>query len=75
MNKEIEKKWSNIIAMALDEMNELRSMVSNGLETEGSEDLIRMFLQDLQMIKSEATIELLRLKLSEKDETKEGVEQ
>jgi hypothetical protein len=75
MNKEIEKKWSNIIAMDLDEMNELRSMVSNGLETEGSEDLIRMFLQDLQMIKSEATIELLRLKLSEKDETKEGVEQ
>jgi hypothetical protein len=72
-NTELEQKWRYIIASAMDEMSELRAMISSGLETEGSEDLIKMFLQDLQMIKSEAMIELLRLKLQ--DEKKEVVEQ
>jgi len=82
MNKstdiEIQKKhWRSIIAEALDEIKELQEQLPTDLTEKN--DVAKILIEDLKMIKAEATVELLRIRISEgyelsKEEKEEEIE-
>jgi hypothetical protein len=65
INIELQKKhWRSIIVEAMDEINDLSSQFE-GLYTDGKDEIIKLLIGDLKMIKAEATVELLRIKVQE----------
>jgi hypothetical protein len=72
---ELKKKhWRSIIAEATDTIIDLKDQLT---EMDEKEECVKLLIDDLIMIRSEATVELLRIKVSEGyelDEKEEEIE-